>query len=142
MEFWKLGINPKIQHFFWRVITESLPTATRLITCHFDISPFCQRCGLQEESINHVLFTCPHAQCIWRSSNITHPQLLQPYDQLEDNLKILLEFHKTTRLRIEVRLLPFWLTWSIWKSRNEFIFNKRNVQPYEDVDRSFQLVKE
>lgn len=34
------------------------------------------------------------------------------------------------------RLLGFWLLWIIWKSRNEFIFNKRNVHPIEDVRRA------
>ncbi|CAN7132504.1 unnamed protein product [Brassica rapa subsp. narinosa] len=31
------------------------------------------------------------------------------------------------------RMLAFWNLWIIWKSRNEFIFNKRYVHPIEDV---------
>lgn len=31
------------------------------------------------------------------------------------------------------RMLAFWNLWIIWKSKNEFIFNKRYVHPIEDV---------
>lgn len=34
------------------------------------------------------------------------------------------------------KLLVFCMMWSIWKSRNEFIFSKRNVHPIEDVRRA------
>lgn len=34
------------------------------------------------------------------------------------------------------KLLVFWILWLVWKSRNEFIFNKRNVHPIEDVKRA------
>lgn len=45
-------------------------------------------------------------------------------------------------LSLEFRLLSFWLCWHIWKSRNEFIFNKQNVAPIEDVERSLSVAKE
>ncbi|KAL1194891.1 hypothetical protein V5N11_020015 [Cardamine amara subsp. amara] len=110
MAFWKLGINPKLQHFFWRVITSSILTATRLLTRKVNIDPMCQWRCLEEETINHVLFLCPHAQNIWRCSNVPSQRLQQPSQILEDNLWLLLEFHCTSNLPIELHLLPFWTT--------------------------------
>lgn len=34
------------------------------------------------------------------------------------------------------RLLVFWMLWLLWKSRNVFIFNKRNVHPIKDLRRA------
>lgn len=64
-----------------------------------------------------------------------------PSQDLMDNLRLLLVFHSTSQLPIELRLLHFWITWNIWKYRNDFIFNKRKTNAEEIVDRSFQLVK-
>lgn len=57
-EVWNMKILPKIQHFLWKAISGALPTATRMImiTRNTKINPICQRCCLQEETINHVPF--------------------------------------------------------------------------------------
>lgn len=86
---WPFGsyiLTVKYNTFLWRIITGSLSTATRLITRNVNMDPICQWCCLDEESINHVLFLCPHAQNIWRCSSIPSLNLQQPSANLEDNL--------------------------------------------------------
>lgn len=57
---WKLDILPQIQHFLWRTVSGVLPTYVQLCSRGINIDPDCQICCLEEESINHTLFLCPH----------------------------------------------------------------------------------
>ena len=86
-KIWKLNILPKIKQFLWRVISGALATYTNLCTRGINIDPTCQRCCLEDESINHVLFLCPHATAIWRCSGIISVHLFSK--TLEDNIQLL-----------------------------------------------------
>ncbi|KAG2263501.1 hypothetical protein Bca52824_070580 [Brassica carinata] len=131
---WSLNILPKIKQFLWRVVSGALPTYTKLCTRGINIDPTCQRCCQDEETINHVLFTCPHATAMWRCSCIL------PYHvftlNLEENLQALFDFMKSLSESESNRLLVFWILWLLWKSRNEYVFKKRNVHPIEDLRRA------
>ncbi|KAG2310874.1 hypothetical protein Bca52824_022431 [Brassica carinata] len=129
---WKLQILPKIKQFLWRAISGALPTAVRLCTRGIFIDPTCQRCCLEEETINHMLFVCPHALAIWRCAN--NPLANSFKDNLEDNLAMM--FDQIVSVEVQMSLSSFWIIWYIWKSRNEFLFSKRNVHPVEDARRA------
>lgn len=55
---WKHHIPSKIQHFWWRVLHDSLPVAVKLKQKRVLKSSICQVCGDDEETINHLLFAC------------------------------------------------------------------------------------
>lgn len=74
-EFWKLSITPKVQQLFWIILAAANPTADRLISRHMNITLQYQRYCMDDETINHILFTCNHAQATWRASNIPHQRL-------------------------------------------------------------------
>lgn len=65
MECWKINIIPKIKNFLWKLLSGALATYTQLCSRGIRVSPICQRCCVEEETINHVLFECPHAIAIW-----------------------------------------------------------------------------
>ena len=133
-KIWDLNILPKVKQFLWRVVSGALPTATRLCTRGINMDPTCQRCCLDDESINHVLFLCPHAYAIWRCSGMLVTQNFS--NNLEDNIRNLFGVMESMGDHEINKLLVFWMLWLIWKSRNEFIFSKRNVHPIEDVRRA------
>ena len=70
---------------------------------------------------------------IWRCSGITSVHLFT--NNLEDNIQLLFSMESLPDLELN-KLLVFWILWLIWKSKNEFIFNKRNVHPSEDAKRA------
>lgn len=70
MQCWKLNILPKIKLSLWKVLSGAISTYVQLCTRGIKLDPTCQRCCLEDESINHVLFRCPHAYAIWRCSNL------------------------------------------------------------------------
>ena len=55
---------------------------------------------------------------------------------LEDNLTTLFGFLESLSEYESNILFVFWILWVIWKSRNEYLFDKRNVHPIEDVHRA------
>lgn len=126
---WKLKILPKIQVFLWKVVSGAIPTAARMCARGIFIDPVCQRCCVEEETISHMLFECPHATAIWRCAN--NPLAGTFTSDLESNLFLL--FDQMENLNGQQALSSFWIVSYIWKSRNAFLFSKRNVHPIEDA---------
>lgn len=62
---WKLKVPPKIRVFWWRVIHEFLPTRKILHDRHVEPIANCELCGVDEESIRHVLCQCTVAWAFW-----------------------------------------------------------------------------
>ncbi|XP_024004906.1 uncharacterized protein LOC112082048 [Eutrema salsugineum] len=140
MKIWNIKLLPKIQHFLWRALSGALPTAESLIKRGIQADPICKRCCLYDETINHVLFECSQAKSIWRCANYTLFDNVVP--NLEENIKLLLENQENVSLPNQVRFIPFWILWQIWKSRNEFLFEKRNVRPNVDAQKGNQSATE
>ncbi|XP_024004928.1 uncharacterized protein LOC112082067 [Eutrema salsugineum] len=141
-KIWNLPIFPKLRHFLWRVLSKALGTSERLIRRDIPVDPTCQRCGLADETINHHFFEFPVSHIAWRLSKIPISCLLQPSQDLEDNIKTLLDFQSATGLTEYQRLHPFWLMWRLWKSRNNLIFKKKIPNPAMDVSLAMAEVNE
>ncbi|CAL9239252.1 unnamed protein product [Arabidopsis halleri] len=141
-EIWKFRLAPKIQHFLWRCLSEALPTTTQLRTRNIPADPICQRCGLDEETTNHILFMCPHAQAVWRCANIDINHHVTPLGDFEDNLHRIVQMGKMQSLPLHNQLLPFWIMWRIWKSRNDFLFQKVNRRPESTAQKGIHDVND
>lgn len=94
-QIWKLSIQPKIKHFLWRVLSKALATSTRLISRGMAIDPICPHCRNSDETINHVLFTCPFTTLVWRLSHSPIFRTQIPSDDLEENLSKVLDPQST-----------------------------------------------
>ena len=110
----------------WRTISKALPTCSRLVTRSMNIDSLCSRCQTEEETINHVLFTCPYVDSIWRLSNSPFLTGHTFSQDTEENLSFRIDSFSSNNLTEEQRITPFWLIWRIWKARNNFVFNKFN----------------
>ncbi|KAG7586300.1 Reverse transcriptase zinc-binding domain [Arabidopsis thaliana x Arabidopsis arenosa] len=139
---WKLPLLPKIKHFLWRTLSRALGTTTRLISRGMTIDPICSRCGLSDETINHVFFECPHSLLVWRKANIPLRQMHNLSDDIDELIKTFVDLQNNHVLTKEDQLLPFWILWRIWKARNNFVFNKFREDPVKVVSQSKAEVKE
>lgn len=72
---WSLDTAPKIKIFLWKVISGARPVVDNIMARGMKVDFRCQICGLEGESINHVLFTCTLARQYWAISNFPHPSL-------------------------------------------------------------------
>ncbi|XP_050207714.1 uncharacterized protein LOC126657122 [Mercurialis annua] len=55
---WRLSVQPKVRHFIWRILHESLPCNAKLARRIPASSELCPRCGVVEESQLHALKDC------------------------------------------------------------------------------------
>ncbi|CAL9224108.1 unnamed protein product, partial [Arabidopsis halleri] len=130
-KIWKLNITPKIRHFLWKCLSGAIATTTQLITRTIPADPVCQRCCKEDETINHILFTCPFAKAVWRHVHGTGQHYLSDY--LEDNMRSLLLRATISSFSQSQRLLPFWIVWRLWRSRNDFLFRKITRTPQSEA---------
>ncbi|CAL9226865.1 unnamed protein product, partial [Arabidopsis halleri] len=140
-EIWKLQITPKIRHFLWRCLSGAVATATQLNSRTIPADPICQRCCKEEETINHILFTCPFADVVWRQVNGIVGQL-NFSTNLENNFSNLLLRTKITSSSNFQRFLPLWIVWRLWKSRNDFLFRKITRPPQVEVKKGIYEANE
>jgi len=61
----KVKAPPKIKHFLWQIASGSLAVTSKLSHRGIQCDITCRRCEMAEETINHVLFECPHSRKIW-----------------------------------------------------------------------------
>lgn len=87
----------------------------------------CPRCGIQEETINRVLFECPTALQTWSLSNIPWGSDVFTSSSVFANMDYLFSRLPNELIREEVTT-PFpWIIWYIWKARNDNLF--KNIDP-------------
>ncbi|XP_020888401.1 uncharacterized protein LOC110230281 [Arabidopsis lyrata subsp. lyrata] len=91
------------------------------------IGSTCLRCQDEEETINHVLFSCSFAKMAWHLSNIL--QALHFSSDLEENFNYIIDLYHNQTLTTNQKLFSFWLLWKIWKARNKLVFNKYAESP-------------
>lgn len=125
IEIWKLKIMPKLKYFLWRILSQALGTTIRLNSIGIRIYSTCIRCGLAPETIAHMLFTCPNSVMIWRLANIPWNPSLSQDELCEEQITDLLHLQQQPLISTQLKLLPFWLMWRIWKGRCNLIFRKQ-----------------
>lgn len=83
-----------------------------------------------------------YSNLTWRLSNLPIQQFLSAIQDVEDMFKTMLEIQNSKTLSEEQKLLPFWLMWKIWKSRNNLTFKKQIPKSEKDVIVSIAEVRE
>lgn len=92
----------------------------------------CVVCGHDEETVNHILFECLQARQVWALSNVPSPQSGFGASIFE-NIHFLASLSLDSKIRKEIRLVPPWIIWLLWKNRNKM---------FENVSYSADLVVE
>lgn len=108
---WKVETVPKIKIFMWKSLSNALSVDDGLLARGLKIDPRCQRCGMDGESINHVLFTCPVARRVWAESNFPFPRRSFENRTVFENFYYLLFPTNGSRVPDEVARLFPWLLW-------------------------------
>lgn len=57
-KIWGLNIKPKIKHFFWRCVNNSLAIRKKMQKRGLCDDAICCQCSEEEETVEHVLFHC------------------------------------------------------------------------------------
>ncbi|KAL9305510.1 putative ribonuclease H domain, reverse transcriptase zinc-binding domain-containing protein [Arabidopsis thaliana] len=133
---WKLQTAPKLRHFLWRIITNTLAIGSNLTRRKIIIDPQCKRCCAAEETLDHLFFGCQYAQAIWRGSQVSNTSFFDATLSFDDKLKIILQCCNNRSYDNLTRQTPLWILWRIWKSRNLLVHQRRDSLWYKDVQQA------
>lgn len=145
---WSLKTAPKIKIFLGKVISGAIPVADHLIERGMKVDTRCQTCGMEGESMNHVLFTFTIARRSWVLCNYPVPENGFDPSFIYSNIFYVLKMGNNQRCPSNIRRSGSWILWSIWKNRHSLLFNgslsvgqifAKSI--FEEVDHWF-LVKE
>uniref|UniRef100_A0A803NVI6 Autophagy-related protein n=1 Tax=Cannabis sativa TaxID=3483 RepID=A0A803NVI6_CANSA len=120
---WEPGINPKISIFLWRILSEALPTKSRLI---FLQDKTCSLCDLEEESTVHLFWKCSFAKAIWFGSRLALKIDGIPIDNVSNTLVYLINNFDSFE-RKELLSYCGCILEEIWQQRNSFCFQSHKV---------------
>lgn len=62
---WNMDLPGKIEHFVWRLLSNSLPTHAELQRRHISNESCCPLCQNEIEDSLHIFRECPHARICW-----------------------------------------------------------------------------
>lgn len=143
-QIWSVLSPTKIKIFMWKVVSGAIPVAEKLRSRGMTIDLRCQICGMEGESINHVIFTCPVARQVWALSFIPCPENGFHPSSIYQNFYHILRMGKNHKIPLELRRSFPWIMWRLWKNRNNLLFeglvymaNDIMVKVREDVSQWF-----
>lgn len=115
---WSIKAPPKALNLVWRALALCLPTIVQLYRKHVFVHTHCQVCAVNDETIFHALVGYHIVVQCWKTWDlgIYINEEVEFSIWLEDVLK-----GKNKHQRAEV----ITLYWSIWRARNELIWNKQ-----------------
>lgn len=123
---WNTKLPSKLKHFLWRISSRSIATGNNLRRRHVTRDVICKRCWLEEETEEHLFFTCPYAKNIWRASSIANRIIDSMTTSYEEKIEACLQVSNVMRLS-HLQDIPVWILWRIWKSRNLLLYHHRQL---------------
>ncbi|KAH9759717.1 putative reverse transcriptase/RNA-dependent DNA polymerase [Citrus sinensis] len=133
---WSMEIPEKIKIFMWRAAQNMLPTAYNLWKRKAIKEPMCGRCSKEKEDGFHALIGCKYANKVWKLTDF-HQNMKMLAQQ--DLLSTLQEMGKIeSRKDMELIIAT---CWSIWSSRNLFIFKGKEEDAQISVGRAAAVVE-
>ncbi|PWA63209.1 reverse transcriptase domain, Reverse transcriptase zinc-binding domain protein [Artemisia annua] len=125
---WFKWVPRKVSVFAWRMEQDRLSTyiglkARRILNG----SPLCRICGEGDEDANHLFISCYAATVLWQqvSSWCRIPQIYA--HSIRDLLDIHNHSGSSAVKRDVIKMIVLAGTWTIWKMRNEVIFQGKRV---------------
>ncbi|KAH9707734.1 RNase H domain-containing protein [Citrus sinensis] len=120
----------------WRAANNLLATAGNLWKRTVVQLPWCQRCKLTKETVFHTLYDCKASKKIWRLTPFGEDI---EFSKVRDVLSLLQGLNGKRR-KSEMELIVA-VCWSIWHSRNLFLFKNKKEDPQLSVAAAEAMVQ-
>lgn len=131
---WKLQIPGKVKIFLWRALNSYLPTKSNLQSRMVQTDDVCPLCGADKETIAHCFIHCLLAKSCW---DMVCPEV--SFDSLMNFVTwfvYVLEHLKEKATKISM------VCWSIWRARNDVVWNNKNVRAGNIVTAAFAYLSQ
>ncbi|XP_058746830.1 uncharacterized protein LOC131619786 [Vicia villosa] len=128
---WRIKIPFRIRAFGWRCIWNRIATKDNLakrgiVSNPSDIS--CCFCSFHEESIHHILLSCPSAKKIWEDVGDWFGVSAVSDLSLSYSFNFWFEFFSSKKVKPgKEGFIWMVVCWNIWNARNEIIFKNQTV---------------
>ena len=122
---------PKIKTFLWLLMRRKTLTWENLCKKGFKGPSKCPQCNQAEETMNHLFKTCEWANHLWRWMETIMQQTNRDRDSIRNTIMNWpSEYSNNLRINSIWKVLPGFITWTIWKERNRRIFQNehRNIE--------------
>ena len=134
---WNLGGPPKLSHFVWQACKGNMAVKEVLYKRHIAQDELCQCCGVEVESINHVLFECVGIGPVWDNSK--HGAIVRAAPAVSLESKLLWWVDKVSMA--EVREIVT-IAWAVWFCRNKLIDANEDLNPQVMATKFLRMVEE
>ena len=125
---WKLKAPPKVKNFIWRLCRNVLPTRMRIKEKGVNCAPNCVLCDVNEEDNLHLFFCCSSSCNVWNMWE-SYSKICNILSQETSSAAIIFQALQT--LCAEDATEFCCIMWSIWKQRNNKVWNDvTDVQPF------------
>lgn len=114
---WSVVSPPRVQIFLWLLANNSLMTRDNLEKRNMGKPLGCEFCA-EPETIDHLFFSCAVAKNIW---NNVSDYFDKPIGQ--DYLSVARFWPAASKNHCALNSICSCILWSIWKSRNQHVFN-------------------
>lgn len=124
-----------MKSFFWQSCSGSLPTALNLRTKSVNCSTLCHLCSTAEEDCYHIFADCAVARDIWARLDFHLPlNNMNSFSSWIDEVFTLLNDSQ----------VPTFITccWSLWKARNDKLWNNLVTSNLVIMERAISYLKE
>jgi hypothetical protein len=121
---WGLKVSRVVQHFLWRACNDILPTKEKLHRRGITADALCPICGLEPETIIHILWNCESAKDVWSECC----RAIQKYSSIEVGFASLFEI-MADKLNAEELQMMVGVARQIWLRRNAVVFGGEFLAP-------------
>eukprot|EP00253_Pinus_taeda_P021028 PITA_21028 len=120
---WGFKAWPKISHFLWMVGHKKILTWDKLRRRNFQGPSICHNCFKNEETLQHLLDTCPIANKLWEKVGFRCQKRCRGPGDIIDTIR---QWPKSPYdcaiLNYMWNIILGTVLWNIWKERNKRIF--------------------
>ena len=116
---WKLDTIPKIISFFWLCMHDSVPVREVLVGRGIPCNSLCPVCGMQSESINHLLRECQFALYFWSKLWAPNTNLSSQSQSLGKWLYDNCHSNRVHHSSIPWSMIFPFAVWFLWKHHNK-----------------------
>lgn len=127
---WSSSLWPKVSTFMWLLCHKRILTWDNLIKRGFTGPSRCPNCTDRDETIQHLMVTCPLAAFLWEKIIFRCRREGRTPGDLNSTIRNWPSAPYSSNLLNSLwRLIPGLTLWTIWKERNKRIFkNQRTPQ--------------